>query len=202
MKRLLAIDAPNLDMTLAALLGGRPAPRQRADLGVLLQWFRDRLAPGEEAEAAVFVNVREDLADKMAPWVLWLVSAGYRVFCKPKLGDSDIDDDLLRYLTGPRPDQLAEAALVSHDARAFLGITQDLAAAGVTVTVLGFAEYAGQFVRADRVGFVDLGDIPGLFAELPPRVSLHRLPPEGRWFEPMAAARTGLAPEHVDLDLG
>ena len=80
MIRLLAWDAPNMDMVLANLLNGKPTPAQRPDLGDLQQWFRHRCQPDEECEAAVFVNVPEHLADRLTTWALWLTQTGYRVF--------------------------------------------------------------------------------------------------------------------------
>ena len=64
-------------------------------------------------------------------------------------------------------------------------------------------EYAGAFLRSDHVAFVDLGDVPELFAvPLPPRVTLFNLPAEGRWFEPVGQRRPAAAPDTDELDLG
>ncbi len=200
-RRLLAVDAPNLDMVVATLFDRRPTSRERPDYAALLRWFRGRASEnGQDTEAAVFLNVKAETADRVAPWVLWLLQTGFRVFVKPKIGDSDIDSDLVDHLL--RPDvELAEVVLVSHDARAFTEVAERLARGGVRVTIAAFFEYAGPMVRSPHLDFVDLADIPGLFhTPLPPRVSLHNLPPQGRWFEP-TRLRTAPAPDTDELDL-
>lgn len=203
-KRLLAVDAPNLDMTVSNVFGRRATARERPDYDALLRWFRGRQVDGDApGEAAVFLNIRMDAAEKVAPWVLWLTQTGYRVFCKPKIADSDIDDDIVDYLVAQPAEDLADIVLVSHDARAFLPVAEELGKAGAPVTVLGFAEYAGAFLRSEHVAFVDLSDVPDLFAvPLPPRVTLFNLPAEGRWFEPVGQRRPAAAPDTDELDLG
>ncbi len=197
--RLLAWDAPNMDMTLTKLLDGRPQPSQRPDLTVLHRWFVEGAGAGDHSEAAVFVNVPEHLADRMTGWVLYLCQTGFRVFAKPKIGPSDIDDEMAAYLTERPPSDVAEVVIASHDARAFLDVAERLAAAGVKVNVLGFREFAGQFVQSDAVRFVDAATVDDLFADLPQRVSLSDLPPEGRWFEPTAPVTTHVEPVDVDV---
>lgn len=184
MQRLLLWDAPNMDMTLSTLIGGKPSPRQRPDLGALIDWFLERGDPGDGHEAAVFVNVPAHLAERMTGWVMWLNETGYRVFAKPKEGASDIDEDIRARLHAIEPGDLAEVVLASHDAKAFLEDCETLAGKGVTVTVLGFRELAPRFARSESVTFVDLDEVAGLFDEPPPRVRLDALPIEGRWFEP------------------
>lgn len=184
MERLLLWDAPNMDMALSTLIGGKPTPHQRPDLGALYDWFVRRGDERDTHEAAVFVNVPTHLAERMTGWVMWLNETGYRVFAKPKDGASDIDDDIRTRLHGTDPGELAEVVLASHDAKAFLEDGEMLAAKGVTVTVLGFRELAPRFARSELLNFVDPEEVPELFDEPPPRVRLDALPPEGRWFEP------------------
>lgn len=184
MQRLLLWDAPNMDMTLSTLIGGKPSPRQRPDLGALIDWFTERGDPDDAHEASVFVNVPGHLAERMTGWVMWLNETGYRVFAKPKDGSSDIDDDIRARLHATEPGELAEVVLASHDAKAFLDDCETLSAKGVAVTVIGFRELAPRFARSDTLTFLDLDEVPGLFDEPPPRVRLDALPAEGRWFEP------------------
>jgi uncharacterized protein len=186
MIRVLAWDAPNMDMVLTNLLKDKPTPDQRPDLADLQQWFRGRCQPDEECEAAVFVNVPAHLADRLTTWALWLTQTGYRVFAKPKVGGSDIDDDMVAYITSRPPHEVAEIVLASHDAKAFLTVAEELVDAGVSVVVLGFHEFAGGLANSDKLSFVDVSDVPNLFKDLPPRVRLDDLPAEGRWLEPTA----------------
>lgn len=183
--RILAWDAPNMDMTLSNLLEGKPSSAQRPDLAVLIGWLRGRCVDDEEAEAAVFVNVPPHLVPRITTWVHWLRQTGFHVFAKPKVEDSDVDSDIVEYLKSRPPSDLAEVVIGSHDARAFLDVARTLSDAAVPVTVVGFAELAGGLATAENLAFVDLADIDGLFSELPPRTSLMNLPPSGRWFGPI-----------------
>ncbi len=171
---------------LASLLNGKSTPAHRPDLAGLRQWFLDRCQTDEECESAVFINVPEHLADRLTSWVLWLTQTVYRLFAKPKIGASDIDDDVVAYVTGRPPHEVREIVLASHDAKAFLEVAEELADAGISVLVLGFREFAGRLPTSDKVSFVDVSDVPGLYKELPPRRRLDDLPPEGRWLEPTA----------------
>jgi putative heme uptake system protein len=183
-RHVLVWDAPNIDMTLANIIDGKPTANERPDLAVLGDWLVDH-AEGDELEACVFINVAPHVAGPMRGWVLWLLEQGYRVFAKPKHGDSDVDDDMLDHLERRHADGDLDAVYVgSNDARAFAGPLQELADEGIVVNVLGFAEYAGGLSTIPGVRFVDLESIEGLFAEPLPRITLEMLPTDGRWFEP------------------
>lgn len=184
-RHVLVWDAPNVDMTLANIIEGKPTPKERPDLAVLGAWLVDHAAEGDAVEAAVFVNVAPHVAGPMRGWVMWLLEQGYRVFAKPKQGDSDVDDDMIEHLWDRFDEGDLDAVYVgSNDARAFLEPLGELADRGVAVNVLGFAEYAGGLSGAEQVRFIDLESIEGLFGEPLPRLNLELLPVEGRWFEP------------------
>jgi putative heme uptake system protein len=184
-RHVLVWDAPNIDMTLANIIDGKPTAKIRPDLAVLGDWLVDHAQDDDEVEACVFVNVAPHVAGPLRGWVLWLLEQGFRVFAKPKHGDSDVDDDMIDHLWDRHDDGELEAVYVgSNDARAFMDPLHELATAGVTVSVLGFAEYAGQLSVSDDLRFIDLEAIDGLFGEALPRITLETLPEEGRWFEP------------------
>jgi putative heme uptake system protein len=184
-RHVLVWDAPNIDMTLANIIDGRPTAKERPDLAVLGDWLVDHADPGDDVEACVFVNVAPHVAGPMRGWVLWLLEQGFRVYAKPKLGDSDVDDDMIDHLWGRYDDGDLDAVYVgSNDAKAFAGPLAELAERGVAVSVLGFIEYAGALSGLEDLRFVDLETIEGLFAEPLPRLTLETLPDDGRWFEP------------------
>lgn len=198
-------DAPNLDMTLANIIEGKPTAKERPDLDVLGAWLVDQ-AGHDDVEACVFVNVAAYVAGPMRGWVLWLLEEGYRVFAKPKRGDSDVDPDMLEHLDRRFAEGNLDAVYVgSNDARNFLAPLERFAAEGVHVVVLGFAEYAGGLSTSPALRFVDLEGIPELFAEPLPRINLDLLPEEGRWFEPTGRLGTrredDRGPDDVPLDV-
>jgi uncharacterized protein len=184
-RHVLVWDAPNVDMTLANIIDGKPTAKERPDLAVLGSWLVDQADPDDDVEACVFINVAPHVAGPMRGWVLWLLEQGYRVFAKPKQGDSDVDDDMVDHLWARYDDGDLDAVYVgSNDARAFADPLAELVEHGVAVSVLGFAEYAGALSTLEDVRFVDLETIEGLFAEPLPRLNLELLPVDGRWFEP------------------
>lgn len=184
-RHVLVWDAPNVDMTLANIIDGKPTAKERPDLAVLGDWLVDHAGPDDAVEACVFINVAPHVAGPLRGWVLWLLEQGFRVFAKPKHGDSDVDDDMIDHLWHRFDDGDLEAVYVgSNDARAFLAPLSELADRGVAVSVLGFAEYAGGLSSREDLRFVDLESIDGLFGEPLPRITLEVLPEEGRWFEP------------------
>ncbi|MBU3066218.1 NYN domain-containing protein [Nocardia sp. NEAU-G5] len=190
---LLVWDAPNLDMGLGAILGGRPTAAYRPRFDALGRWLLARtaeLSVGNtqrvEAEATVFTNIAPGTADVVRPWVEALRNVGYAVFAKPKIDeDSDVDSDMLAHIELRRRGAgLAGIMVASADGQAFREPLEEIAASGVPVQVLGFREHASWAVTSDILDFIDLEDIPGVFREPLPRVSLESLPDEGAWLQP------------------
>lgn len=189
---LLVWDAPNLDMGLGAILGGRPTAAYRPRFDALGRWLLGRtaeLSRGSalpfEAEATVFTNIAPGSADVVRPWVEALRNVGFAVFAKPKIDeDSDVDSDMLRHIELRRSEGLAGVMVASADGQAFREPLETLAGEGVAVQVLGFREHASWAVTSEILDFVDLEDIPGVFREPLPRVSLESLPDEGAWLQP------------------
>ncbi|MEE2035296.1 NYN domain-containing protein [Rhodococcus chondri] len=192
-KRVLLVwDAPNLDMGLGAILGGRPTAVYRPRFDALGRWLLSRTAdlsrtsPSPlEAEATVFTNIAPGSADVVRPWVEALRNVGFAVFAKPKIDeDSDVDSDMLHHIELRRSEGLAGVMVASADGQAFREPLEELAAAGIAVQVLGFREHASWAVTSELIDFVDLEDIPGVFREPLPRVALESLPDEGAWLQP------------------
>ncbi|MFT4745668.1 MAG: hypothetical protein ACI9AD_001523 [Nitriliruptoraceae bacterium] len=181
-------DAPNIDMSIANIIDGKPNADTRPDLATLGEWLVDRSELDDEVEGCVFVNVAPHVAGPMRGWVLWLLEEGYRVFAKPKDGDSDVDDDMVEHLWRRFEEGDLDAVYVgSNDARCFHEPLLELAAKGVKVHVLGFPEFGSGMATAPEIEFIDLEDIPGLIPAPLPRLTLTSLPLEGRWFEPRGA---------------
>jgi putative heme uptake system protein len=190
---LLVWDAPNLDMGLGSILGGRPTAAHRPRFDALGRWLLARtaeLAAGHtdvslEPEATVFTNIAPGCADVVRPWVEALRNVGFAVFAKPKTDDdSDVDGDMLNHIALRHSEGLAGVLVASADGQAFRQPLEEITRSGVPVQVLGFREHASWALASDNLDFVDLEDIPGVFREPLPRVGLDSLPEQGAWLQP------------------
>ena len=190
---LLVWDAPNLDMGLGAILGSRPTAAYRPRFDAIGRWLIDlaqerSAAVGSEVEpeATVFTNVSPASADAVRPWVEALRNVGFAVFAKPKVDeDSDVDQDMLDHIRRRQEEGVLRGVVVaSADGQNFQEPIEQLADAGIPVTVLGFHEHAAWAVQSETIDFVDLEDIPGVFREPLPRINLDQLPEGGAWMQP------------------
>jgi uncharacterized protein len=190
---LLVWDAPNLDMGLGSILGGRPTAAHRPRFDALGRWLLNRTAElsvghegvSVEPEATVFTNIAPGSADVVRPWVEALRNVGFAVFAKPKVDDdSDVDVDMLDHIALRRDEGLAGLLVASADGQAFRQPLEDIARAGTPVQVLGFREHASWALASDTLEFVDLEDIDGVFREPLPRIGLDSLPEQGAWLQP------------------
>ena len=190
---LLVWDAPNLDMGLGSILGGRPTAAHRPRFDALGRWLLGRtseIAAGQpdvtvEPEATVFTNIAPGSADVVRPWVEALRNVGFAVFAKPKIDeDSDVDSDMLAHIAQRHREGLAAVLVASADGQAFRAPLEDIARSGIPVSVLGFREHASWALASDTLEFVDLEDIPGVFREPLPRIGLDSLPEQGAWLQP------------------
>lgn len=190
---LLVWDAPNVDMGLGSILGGRPTAVYRPRFDALGRWLlgytADLSASTQdtlEAEATVFTNIVAGTSDNVRPWVEALRNVGFAVFAKPKTSeDSDVDEDMLQHIDRrAESGRLAGVVVASADGQAFREPLEELAE-DIPITVIGFREHATWAVQHDTISFIDLEDIPGVFREPLPRVSLDNLPDEGAWLQPL-----------------
>ena len=210
-RMLLVWDAPNMDMGLGGILGGRPTAAHRPRFDALGRWFLDRTAEVSRAgvspttssdsgqpelsiepEATVFTNIVPGSADVVRPWVDALRNVGYAVFAKPKLSeDSDVDPDMLDHIALRRQTVgLAGLVVASADGQAFRDPLIEIAGEGIPVTVIGFREHASWALTSGELEFVDLEEIPGVFREPLPRISLDSLPDGGAWLTPFRSLRS------------
>ena len=190
---LLVWDAPNLDMGLGAILGGRPTAAYRPRFDAIGRWLLARagkraheLGRRIEPEATVFTNIAPGGADVVRPWVEALRNVGFAVFAKPKLDDdSDVDADMIVHIRRRHAEGVLRGVVVaSADGQNFREILEELIADGIPATVIGFHEHASWAVANEDIEFVALEEIPGVFREPLPRVSLDHLPDGGAWLQP------------------
>ncbi|WP_432496551.1 NYN domain-containing protein [Kineococcus auxinigenes] len=194
---LLVWDAPNVDMTLSAILGSRPASSDRPRFDAIARWFL--AGAGEhEVEGCVFTNVQPTAAVSLRGWIEALRSFGYAVFARPKLHpEDDVDDAMLEHIAErAATHRLRRLVVASGDGRNFLGPLEELHRAGVRCVVLSFAEVAGYAQESPHIEFVDLEDVPGAFQVSLGRTRLSALPPGGGWFRPTRSMRALLEEPH------
>lgn len=179
---LMVWDAPNIDMTLANILGRRPTSETRPRYDQVARWFLAG-AGEEEVNAAIFTNYAEGTASSIRPWIEAVRKMGYAVFVKPKLkATDDIDDAMVQHITDVRHDhELVRLVVVSADGKNFQELLQYLAADGVQAVVVSFDEVASWARQTTGVQFLDLEAIPGAFQQPLNRVRLEDLPPGGAW---------------------
>lgn len=187
---LLVWDAPNIDMTLAQVIGTRPGPESRPRFDAVGRWLVQRAAD-RDVEACVFANVPPQNAVNMRGWVETLRAFGFAVFARPKLQPSDdVDDAMLDHIWARASERrLARVVVASGDGRNFRGPLDELADQGVEVIVLSFAEIAGYAQESDKIAFLDLEDVPGVFTSPLNRTRLDSLPPQGAWLVPTGSLR-------------
>ena len=193
---LLVWDAPNIDMGLGAILGARPTAAHRPRFDAVGRWVIDETQQlnedfglsGEELiepEATVFTNITPGGADVVRPWVEALRNVGFAVFAKPKITEeSDVDADMLDLIRRRHSEGVLDGLIVaSADGQNFRETLEELSE-DIPVTVIGFREHVAWVLGNEKLRFVDLEDIPGVFREPLPRVSLDNLPDEGAWLQP------------------
>jgi len=187
---LLVWDAPNIDATLAQVIGAKPTAANRPRYDAIARWMVER-AGEHDAEAAVFANVPPMLAGQMRGWVEAVRSLGFAVFARPKLADrDDVDLDMLEHVHHrARSGRLARLVVASGDGRNFLAPLETLAREGVDVTVLSFFEVAGYAAQSSLITFLDLEEVPGAFVQALDRTRLDHLPVDGAWLRPTKTLR-------------
>ena len=171
---LLVWDAPNMDMGLGAILGGRPTAAYRPRFDAIGRWLVE-LAFDNDAtpEAAVFTNVTPGGADVIRPWVEAIRNVGFAVFAKPKLHeDDDVDPDMVEYIKANR-ENLSGVIVASADGQNFQHLLEQLSASGLPTCVLGFHEHTSWALTHPDIEFVDLEDIEGVFREPLPLSLIH-----------------------------
>lgn len=200
-RALLIWDAPNMDMGLSAIVGGRPNSYQRprfdaAGLWLLQQATQFATDTGLDpdsiiCEATLFTNVNEANVDGIHSWIDALRNIGFSVFAKPKeTADSDVDDNMLEHLSLRLSEgNLKLVVVASADGRNFQATLADLATKGIRAIVLGFAEECTWAMEDPNLTFVDVEDVNGLFQQPLPRIDLEHLPSGGAWLQPFRPLR-------------
>ncbi|ROP45694.1 NYN domain-containing protein [Pseudokineococcus lusitanus] len=188
---LLVWDAPNIDMTLANVIGERPSPSSRPRFDAIARWLVTT-AGEHDVEGCVFTNIVPAAAPNMRGWVEAVRSFGFAVFARPKTQpDDDVDEAMLEHVARRAEEgTLARVVVASADGRNFREPLEQLARQGVECVVVAFSEVAGYAQESDLITFLDIEDVPGAFTSPLPRIRLDNLPPEGAWLRPTRSMRS------------
>lgn len=193
-KLILAWDAPNIDMALGELLGEKPNPAQRPNWTVLARWLKEQAKSlgASEWEAVIFTNIAPGQEAAVRPWIFHLRKAGFGVFVKPKIGSSDIDDDIVEWIANRvGACEVKAIMLASGDHRAFHRLLETYQDNGHKVALLGFEEFSGTI---STIPCIDLGDIPNLLPDTLERTRLNHLPEEGMLLAPLSRPQNSITP--------
>lgn len=211
-RTLLVWDAPNMDMGLSAIVGGRPNSYQRPRFDAAGTWLLAKTAEiaaekgvaetDVTAEATLFTNVTDGNVEGIQSWIDALRNIGFSVFAKPKTTpESDVDADMLAHIAKRNDSSTLELVVVaSADGRNFKATLDDLAERGVKAIVLGFYEECDWAIEDPRLEFIDVEDVDGLFQQPLPRMDLQNLPENGAWLPPFRPLRALLerATDHAE----
>lgn len=183
---LLIWDAPNMDMGLGSILGGRkPSAQYRPRFDAIGKWLAQiSKDEGTTPQGAIFTNITPSSSEVIRPWIDAVRNVGFAVFAKPKIEeDTDVDGDMIQCIEDNK-DNIAHVIVASADGKNFLEKLNFLSDHEIKTTVLGFYEHATWAVNAPKIEFIDIEDIVGVFREPLPRVSLENLPAQGAWLQP------------------
>jgi uncharacterized protein len=180
---LLLWDSPNMDMTLhnVCVLDSVVRP----DFGAVTTWLCEQAAPGGDVEAMLFTAVQPDRGNALLGWIQAVRAAGFTVFVRSREG-GDIDD-AYALAAHDRLEGRPEAGtliLATHDQDLAAPLGDAALADGWRVVQVGFRESSAWGFSRAGWEFVDLEDVPRAFTRPLGRLSLDRLPPEGRWIQP------------------
>lgn len=190
---ILVWDAPNLDMALSNLIGGKPGPADRPNFNALAKWLVQRAATvNGAAEGTVYTNVIRGAEERIRPWVDALRIIGFSVFALPKVNNSDVDANMIAALEEAiTAGNVHEILIASGDRRAFDDVAARAISAGIKVSYLGFREFSA---ATSTVPFIDLEEVEGMLSDTLNRVSLTNLPDEGAILAPTGRLGEGNDP--------
>jgi uncharacterized protein len=175
-------DLPNQSAHLTELLGAMPTKSRRPDFEALAALTRRRAGDADAVAATVFVNVPAN-AQGLQGFLTALRNLGFGVFARPKVGKSDIDDDIVNHVRSISH-ELQDLLVGTHDRELLERCTREVPDR-CRVTVLAFEEASAWAMNSQRLEFVDLEDIPGFFTTPLHRTRLRHLPPQGMLLPPM-----------------
>jgi len=181
-------DLPNMMATLGKIVGSSTAKKSRYEYASLAKYVVE--TAGEELTPAgtVFMNVPREQVSGLQRLAVMFRSCGFGVYARPKIADSDIDDNLVAHVETNASDT-AHLLIATHD-KTLIERTAAVLDPSCRITVLGFEEQSSYAMSSDRMEFVDLEDIDGMFAKPLARALFTRLPDEGAYLRPLGSLKS------------
>jgi uncharacterized protein len=176
-------DLPNFNGTLQELIGPDAVRKHRADFSALASFLVHAARDATLARGTIFMNIPSTDPSRVEGFVTKLRRSGFAVFVKPRTDSSDIDDNLVALVAQNRS-KVSRLIIGTHD-RDLLDRCVKTIPTSCAVTVIGFEECSRWAIQTDRVRFVDVEDVPGLFTSPLPRCLLRRIQPEGALLAPL-----------------
>jgi uncharacterized protein len=180
-------DLPNMNSSLEEVVGSSAAKRTRFDFVTLAAFLVEASGPDLTPAGTVFLNAVKDQLPGLQRFVNMLRSCGFGVYARPKIDNSDIDDNLVAHVEATSVGT-AHLLIATHD-KALIERTVAALDPACKVTVLGFEELSSHASGSDRLEFVDLEDIDGMFTKPLARSLLSRLPEEGAYLRPLGSLK-------------
>lgn len=183
----IVVDLPNMNSRLRELVGveDQLSSDQLIHYDVLKEYFESMFDAEAEVNAAAFMNVSRNQWGGALNWSKSsMKSAGWEVFVRPRVGNSDVDEAMIAHIQGitknPAKD-VVMVAVVSHDVRRFGNLLTQLASSGVRAAYLAFSELLSPWPTG-AVEVIDLRDIAGITDRpLPDRLRYENIPAEGMY---------------------
>lgn len=178
-------DLPNMMATLGKIVGSSVAKKTRYEYAALAKYLVE--TAGEELAPAgtVFMNVPKEQVSGLQRLAIMFRSCGFGVYARPKIADSDIDDNLVAHVEANASDT-AHLLIATHD-KTLIERTVAVLDPACRITVLGFEEQSSYAMSSDRTEFVDLEDVDGVFSKPLARALFTRLPDEGAYLRPLGS---------------
>lgn len=193
--RVLVWDYPDMERRLGEVTTERPTDALRPSFDALYRWLLNRCDLGESATAILFVPVPGGQEETVSQWLAQVRRDGFAAFARPALATTEPDEmstELLEVIGDIRSEsQIVELLVASHRSETLLRPLEQLVGEDIPVSILGFRERAGFATASERLGFIDVEDVPGAFRSALPRTNLFELPAGGRLLGPLARAARG-----------
>ncbi len=183
----IVVDLPNMNSRLRELVGAdvHLGEDQKIHYDVLKAYFESLFDDDTDINATAFMNVSHDNWGGALGWSnSSMKSAGWEVYVRPRIGKSDVDENMTAHIekiTNNPAKEVVMVAIVSHDVSQFGGLLAQLSRQGIRAAYVAFSEMISPWPK-EGVEVIDLRDIAGITDKpLPDRLRYENIPAEGMY---------------------